>query len=59
MDGAKALLHATNPFLLDWRGAAPAAPAGELIFPPFNATASPRRAVVVSVSYECTANRSQ
>ena len=43
MDGAKALLHATNPFLLDRRGAAPAAPAGELIFPPFNATAAPRR----------------
>ena len=41
MDGAKALLHATNPFLLDRRGAAPAAPAGELIFPPFNATAAP------------------
>ena len=44
-----ALLHATNPPLLCWTLGA----AGELIFPPFNATA-----VIVSVSYEWMANRS-
>ena len=33
-----ALLHATNPLLLCWTLGVGAAGAGELIFPPFNAT---------------------